>query len=54
MACGGHGSPMSDTKSLTSTRLWLLLAAAFGTFSIGAGFMHSYTVFLVTFIEAFG
>ena len=45
---------MSDTKSLTSTRLWLLLAAAFGTFSIGAGFMHSYTVFLVTFIEAFG
>ena len=45
---------MSETKPLTQTRLWLLLAAAFGTFSIGAGFMHSYTVFLVTFIEAFG
>ncbi len=45
---------MSDMKSLSSTRLWLLLAAAFGTFSIGAGFMHAYTVFLVTFIEAFG
>src|ERR1700712_3010333 len=45
---------MSDLKPLTSLRLWLLLAAAFGTFSIGAGFMHAYTVFLVTFIEAFG
>ena len=45
---------MSDLKPLSSTRLWLLLAAAFGTFSVGAGFMHAYTVFLVTFIEAFG
>ena len=45
---------MSDLKSLSKTRLWLLLAAAFGTFSIGAGFMQAYTVFLVTFIEAFG
>jgi len=45
---------MSDLKSLSSLRLWLLLAAAFGTFAIGAGFMHAYTVFLVTFIEAFG
>lgn len=45
---------MSDLKPLSSTRLWLLLAAAFGTFSIGAGFMQAYTVFLVTFIEAFG
>jgi MFS family permease len=45
---------MSDLKPLSNLRLWLLLAAAFGTFSIGAGFMHAYTVFLVTFIEAFG
>jgi MFS family permease len=45
---------MSDTKPMTNTRLWLLLAAAFGTFSVGAGFMHAYTVFLVTFIEVFG
>jgi MFS transporter, OFA family, oxalate/formate antiporter len=45
---------MSDLKPLTSRRLWLLLAAAFGTFSVGAGFMHAYTVFLVTFIEDFG
>jgi MFS transporter, OFA family, oxalate/formate antiporter len=45
---------MSDLKILSSLRLWLLLAAAFGTFSVGAGFMHAYTVFLVTFIEAFG
>ena len=45
---------MSDARPLSSTRLWLLLAAAFGTFSVGAGFMHAYTVFLVTFIEDFG
>ena len=45
---------MTDLKPLSSLRLWLLLAAAFGTFSIGAGFMHAYTVFLVTFIEVFG
>lgn len=32
----------------------LLLAAAFITFAIGAACMHSYTVFLVAFIEAFG
>ncbi len=32
----------------------MLLAAAFLTFSVGAGFMHAYTVFLVAFIEAFG
>ncbi len=34
--------------------MWLLLAAAFATFAIGAGFMQAYAVFLVTFIEAFG
>jgi MFS family permease len=34
--------------------MWVLLAAAFVTFSIGAGFMHAYTVFLVTFIGVFG
>jgi MFS family permease len=33
---------------------WLLLAAAFVTFAVGAACMHSYTVFLVAFIEAFG
>jgi len=32
----------------------LLLGAAFLTFAIGAACMHSYTVFLVAFIEAFG
>jgi MFS family permease len=31
-----------------------LLAAAFLTFAIGAACMHSYTVFLIAFIEAFG
>ncbi len=33
---------------------WLLLAAAFLTFAVGAACMHSYTVFLIAFIEAFG
>jgi MFS family permease len=33
---------------------WLILAAAFTTFTISAGLMHSYTVFLVAFVEAFG
>jgi MFS family permease len=48
---------MSDARptplARPTSRAWLLLAAAFATFSIGAGFMHAYTVFLVTFIEAF-
>jgi MFS family permease len=39
---------------LSPARAWLLLGAAFLTFSIGAGYMHAYTVFLVAFIEAFG
>ena len=39
--------------TVTPRRAWLLLAAAFLTFSIGAGFMHAYTVFLVTFLSVF-
>jgi MFS family permease len=38
----------------TRSRAWLLLAAAFTTFAVGAACMHSYTVFLIAFIEAFG
>ncbi|HEY8290223.1 MAG TPA: MFS transporter [Acetobacteraceae bacterium] len=49
---------MSDVppghSALSSTRAWLLLAASFVTFAIGAAFMQAYTVFLVTFIEVFG
>ena len=30
------------------------MAAAFLTFAVGAACMHSYTVFLIAFIEAFG
>ena len=48
---------MSDIAAtetrVTPRRAWLLLAAAFLTFSIGAGFMHAYTVFLVTFLSVF-
>lgn len=32
----------------------LILAAAFATFAISAGLMHSYTVFLVSFLQVFG
>ena len=48
---------MSDpipTPRLSRTGTWLLLGGAFVTFTVGAGFMHAYTVFLVAFIEAFG
>lgn len=38
---------------ISPRRVWLLLAAAFATFSVGAGFMHAYTVFLVTFLDVF-
>jgi MFS family permease len=33
---------------------WLLLSGAFTAFTISAGMMHSYTVFLVAFVEQFG
>ena len=45
---------MSEAPALSRSRQWLLLAAAFTTFSVGSGFMHAYTVFLVTFIDVFG
>ena len=38
----------------TRSRSWPLLAAAFTTFAVGAACMHSYTVFLIAFIEEFG
>ena len=42
------------TLSPSSRQSGLLLAAAFITFAVGAACMHSYTVFLIAFIEAFG
>jgi MFS transporter, OFA family, oxalate/formate antiporter len=33
---------------------WVILAAAFAAFTVGAGLMHSYAVFLIAFIEEFG
>ncbi len=39
--------------SSSTRQAGLLLAAAFITFAVGAACMHSYTVFLVAFIEAF-
>ncbi|WP_428483234.1 MFS transporter [Rhodopila sp.] len=46
--------PTAPHRPATPARVWLLLGAAFATFSIGAGFMQAYTVFLVTFIDVFG
>jgi MFS family permease len=43
-----------SVPSAPSRANWLILAAAFTTFTISAGLMHSYTVFLVAFVEAFG
>ena len=45
-------SPLSFSPSARQGAL--LLAAAFLTFAVGAACMHSYTVFLIAFIEAFG
>jgi MFS transporter, OFA family, oxalate/formate antiporter len=49
---------MSDPGGVSAHRVprhsWLLLAGAFTAFTIGAGLMHSYAVFLIAFIEAFG
>jgi MFS family permease len=45
-------APLSLTPS--SRQAGLLLGGSFVTFAVGAACMHSYTVFLVAFIEAFG
>ncbi len=48
-------SKQTDPVRVPSARQsWLLLAASFITFTVGAACMQSYTVFLVAFIEAFG
>jgi MFS family permease len=49
---------MSETGGVTARPAarsnWPILAAAFTAFTVGAAMMHSYTVFLVAFIEDFG
>jgi MFS family permease len=49
---------MSDSGGVSANpaprRSWPILAAAFTAFTISAAMMHSYTVFLVAFVEAFG
>lgn len=49
---------MSETGGVPAQpsprRNWPILAAAFTAFTIGAAMMHSYTVFLVAFVEDFG
>jgi MFS family permease len=46
---------MSLATSLPVPRhAWIILAGAFTTFAVGAGFMHAYTVFLIQFVTDFG
>src|SRR5581483_12418927 len=49
---------MTEDSATAPTRdsgpAWLLLGGAFSAFTIGAALMHSYTVYLVAFIEEFG
>jgi MFS transporter, OFA family, oxalate/formate antiporter len=45
---GGVSAPTAPRTN------WVILAAAFTTFTVSAGLMHSYTVFLVAFVEQFG
>src|SRR6185437_5636138 len=56
-ATGTTDVPMSDVSpghtAISPARAWLLLAAAFVTFSIGAAFKQAYTVFLITFVQVF-
>jgi MFS transporter, OFA family, oxalate/formate antiporter len=40
-------------RSLSSRGAWLMLAGAFAAFTVSAGIMHSYAVFLLAFIEEF-
>ena len=45
--------PRLQSRSI-SQRNWLMLGGAFAAFTVSAGMMHSYAVFLVAFIQAFG
>ncbi len=47
----GPGLPGSAPPRSRSS--WLMLAGAFAAFTVGAGLMHSYAVFLVAFIQDF-
>jgi MFS transporter, OFA family, oxalate/formate antiporter len=49
---------MTDDRATSAGRpsgpTWLLLGGAFAAFTISAGLMHAYAVYLVAFIEEFG
>ena len=52
----GDAPPMPGAPAaarLVARSAWLLLVGAFAAFTVSAGLMHSYTVFLVAFIQAF-
>jgi MFS transporter, OFA family, oxalate/formate antiporter len=49
---------MSDTvvppRGAAARQNWLMLGGAFTAFTISAGIMHAYAVYLIAFVEAFG
>src|SRR5690349_18999945 len=46
-------SRLGPKRSSPSHGAWLMLGGAFAAFSVSAGIMHSYAVFLLAFIEEF-
>ena len=49
----GLRSRLWDSARPASRGAWLMLGGAFAAFTVSAGIMHSYAVFLVAFIEEF-
>jgi MFS family permease len=51
VAAAASGAPAGAGSAARTA--WLLLGGAFAAFTVSAGLMHSYAVFLVAFIQAF-
>jgi MFS family permease len=49
----GEGENVTPQRIRPPRHAWIILAGAFTTFAVGAGFMHAYTVFLVEFVRDF-
>src|SRR5262245_39882729 len=46
-------APSGRAPRLAITPSWVMLGGAFTAFTVSAGLMHAYAVYLVAFIEAF-
>src|ERR1700719_5367429 len=49
----GPTSGAGPANRSAARRAWLMLGGAFAAFTVSAGIMHSYAVFLLAFIEEF-